>query len=221
MRTILKFLTDAGYYGGGSVLLAIILLGVTLVEHARGRSVQSFWFYILIVVFFCIGSAIAWHKEYKVAQKYLDEQPRLGLHIVSQFGRKEWQDQADSKNTPVWFSVEHLGGRIPTNVRFDPIRSQKGSWTLCFGSEPYVKPPVRSMLSYEIRENGQPINSGTVNKLGWGIFLMHFVCDREPQPEQDEFMLIARYMDGDAERTQTFKLVFDSTRFGFLPNTMH
>src|SRR5271154_6779209 len=167
MRTVLKFFTDAGYYGGGSVLLAIILLGVTLVEHARRQSIQSFWFYILIVVFFCIGSLVAWHKEYKVAQKYLDEQPRLGLQIRSQFGITEWLVQTDSKNNPVWFWLAHLGGRIPTDVRFDPIQSKKGTWTLCFGSEAYVMPPVPLMLAYELREKGAGIDSSIIDYIGW------------------------------------------------------
>ena len=56
---------------------------------------------------------------------------------------------------------------------------------------------------------------------GWGTFLLHSVVDTGSQPEQDEYLLTVRYLDGDAERTQTFKLVFDKTRFGFLPNTMH
>ncbi|MGD0417651.1 MAG: hypothetical protein ABSA80_20005 [Terriglobales bacterium] len=176
---------------------------------------------ILAVLCLLIACYLAWADEYKKVQKYLDDGPRLGLYIVSFFGRKEWQEQADSKNTPVHISIEHLGGRIPTDVRFDPIQSKKGTWTLCFGSESYVKPPVRLPLSYEIREKGANIDQRIIDHLGWGTFLLSFVNDTDPQPEQDEYLLTVRYKDGDAERTQVFKLVFDKTKFGFLSNTMH
>jgi hypothetical protein len=163
----------------------------------------------------------AWKKLDEKVNNYLDDHPRLGLNVVGFFGRQEWSDQADSKNTPAHFSIEHLGGRIPTDVRFDPIHSKRGTWTLCFGALPYVKPPVRQGMEYEVLEKGERITSRISKELGWGTCLMWFVVDTEPQPEQDEYLLTVRYMDGDAERTQTFKLVFDKTRFGFLPNTMH
>jgi hypothetical protein len=54
---------DAGFYGGGSVLLAIILLGVTVYEHFKGYSVQTFWLGTLVIIFFCFGAFIAWRKE--------------------------------------------------------------------------------------------------------------------------------------------------------------
>jgi hypothetical protein len=175
----------------------------------------------IAVLCLLIACYLAWADEHKKVQKYLDDGPRLGLHIASQFGIKVWMEQTDSKNTPVWFRIEHLGGRIPTDVRFDPIQSKKGTWTLCFGSEAYVKPPVPLILTYELREKGASIDSRIVDHLGWGTLLLSFVKDTDPQPEQDEYPLTVRYMDGDAERTQMFKLVFDKARFGFLPNTMH
>jgi len=162
----------------------------------------------------------AWKKLDEEVQKYLDDRPRLGLHIVSHFGYKEWQKAVDGRNTPVHFSLEHLGGRIPTDVRFDPIQSKKGTWTLCFGSESYVTPPVRLMLAYELRDKGASIDH-VIGDLGWGTFLLEFVKDSDPQPERDEYLLTVRYMDRDVERTQAFKLVFDKSKFGFLSNTMH
>ena len=175
------------------------------------------------LAFLCLLIACyqAWADEYKKVQEYLDAHPQLGLDIVSFFGRKEWQEQADSRNTPAHFAIEHLSGRIPTDVRFDPIQSKRGVYTLCFGSLPYIKTPMRQLMEYEVMNEGKRIDLKSVDHLGWGTFLLHFVGDTDSQPEQDEYLLTVRYMDGDAERAQTFKLVFDKIRFGFLPNTMH
>lgn len=175
----------------------------------------------MAVLCLLIACYLAWADEYKKVQRYLDDRPRLGLEISSVFGRKEWQEQADSRNTPAHFRLEHLSGRIPTDVRFDPVQSKRATWTLCFGSESYIKPPVPTLLFYEVREKGARIDQKIIDHLGWGTFLMHFVADTDSQPEQDEYLLTLRYKDGDAECTEAFKLIFDKDKFGFLQNTMH
>ena len=163
----------------------------------------------------------AWKKLDREVEVYLDAKPRLGLTIDGPFGREEWQRRADTRDTPAWFWMEHLGGRVPTDVRFDPIQSKRGEYALCFQPLPYVNPPVRHNVYYEVTNEGKRINSEIVGYLGMGTFLLHFVQDTDQESEQDEYLLTARYMDGDTERTQKFRLVFDKIKFGFLRNTMH
>jgi len=163
----------------------------------------------------------AWKKLDGELQKYAADYPRIGLNVVSFFGMKDWNEQAANKNTPVHFSLQHLSGRIPTDVRFDPIPSKRGKWFLCFGSLPYVNPPVQKSMAYEVMDESNRYQSKVHGYLGWGELLLHFVQDTSPEPEQDEYTLTVRYKDGEEERSQEFKLLFDKARFGFLPNTMH
>jgi len=68
VRTFAKFVKDAGVLGGGSVALAIILLGITIYEHVVSHNVPTFWLGILVVMFFCLGTFLAWRKEFERAE---------------------------------------------------------------------------------------------------------------------------------------------------------
>lgn len=65
MRTFAKFFKDAGYYGGGSVVLAIILFAIAIWEHASGKNIATWWLELIAVLVFCYGCLVAWYKEYK------------------------------------------------------------------------------------------------------------------------------------------------------------
>lgn len=68
-----RFLTTAGWIGGGSVMLSMILLAITIWEHLHDKNVAAFVLGILVVVFFCFGAYIAWSKE---SEKYLNEKQK-------------------------------------------------------------------------------------------------------------------------------------------------
>jgi hypothetical protein len=59
----IEFIRTAGYAGGGSVTLAIILFFVTFFEHYEDHNVKAAVFAALGIVFFCGGAFIAWNKE--------------------------------------------------------------------------------------------------------------------------------------------------------------
>ncbi|MFZ1007457.1 MAG: hypothetical protein WAN65_11505 [Candidatus Sulfotelmatobacter sp.] len=65
MRILAKFFKDAGYYAGGSVILAIILFAVSIWEHAKNKNVDTWWLWFIAVVLWCYGCAVAWYREYK------------------------------------------------------------------------------------------------------------------------------------------------------------
>lgn len=167
---------------------------------------------------FCLLVAcyLAWRDEHIQVVKYAENRPKLALEINSLRGIEEWQKQADERESPVWFWVEHLSGRVATSVNFDALKSSRGAYTLHLTSLSYVKPGPRYVVKYELRNEENPID---VAHLGWGTFLMHFFGDTDSK--QDNFSLVARYMDGEEECTQTFKFTFKKAEFVVTQNTMH
>jgi hypothetical protein len=60
---VIEFIKTAGWLGGGSVMLAIILLGITIWEHIRSQNVATIVYGVLVMIFFSFGCYIAWSKE--------------------------------------------------------------------------------------------------------------------------------------------------------------
>jgi hypothetical protein len=78
-----EFIRTAGLLGGGSVLLSIILFGITIWEHAKSENIASAVLGALVIVFFCVGAFIAWLQERKKyeAEALKHEQPNLKLTL--------------------------------------------------------------------------------------------------------------------------------------------
>jgi hypothetical protein len=76
-----QFLKAAGTYGGGSVLLAILLFGISIGEHIKDKNVSVGWLEWVALVFFCFGAYKAWDntdKKLRDANTLLDEtKPRI------------------------------------------------------------------------------------------------------------------------------------------------
>ena len=77
MRIVGKFFKDAGRIGGGSVILSLILLGITVAEHGRGSNVATWWFGVIGVVTFMGGALGAWYKEVRKVEQLEAEITRL------------------------------------------------------------------------------------------------------------------------------------------------
>src|SRR5437016_5108122 len=119
MRTLAKFFKDTGLYGGGSVILSILLFAVTIFEHSKNHNVAAFWLGVLAVVFFCGGSFVAWNKESKKAinleERIYDGRPILVLKVFRVGGRR---DDAP----PIWtFGMENCGTRPARWIRIKSI----------------------------------------------------------------------------------------------------
>jgi hypothetical protein len=78
-----EFIQTAGLLGGGSVLLSIILFGITIWEHVKGENIASAVLGVLVIVFFCVGAFIAWLQERKKfeTEALKHEQPNLKLTL--------------------------------------------------------------------------------------------------------------------------------------------
>ena len=105
--------------------------------------------FAVALMFVFVACFLAWLDEHKIAGKYFDERPQIGLYITSSVGTKEWHENIDNANPPAHFSLQYLDGRIPTQLTFDPISSLKGKFSLRFEGLPFVSGSVRHMLKSE------------------------------------------------------------------------
>lgn len=80
-----EFITTAGYLGGGSVVLAIILFAIATWEHFKDHNVSPGLLAALGVVFFCFGAYWAWSKERDKfeAERNKNESPDFVIDITS------------------------------------------------------------------------------------------------------------------------------------------
>lgn len=74
MRRFIEFVKSAGTIGGGSVLLAIALFGVTIGEHVWEKNVAVGWLEWLAMTFFCFGAYQAWNNTDKKLQSEIRKQ---------------------------------------------------------------------------------------------------------------------------------------------------
>ena len=112
---------------------------------------------------------------------------------------------------------------MATDIRFDPVMSKLGKFSLQFDSLPHLHPSVRNTLIYEIQDVGAHSlgyrdrdKIGNVSKEMLRIFLL----DSEKCAGEQDYTLTAHYRDNDEERTHTFHLRFDPHRFKFARNTV-
>jgi hypothetical protein len=179
---------------------------------------------------FCllIACYLAWHDEHarvrfleneksKLHDKYFDERPLLGIETHSVEGPKTWREHP----VPVTFSIHHLSGRVPTAIRFEPIPSLLGKFSLHFGAVPHAEKHPKG-IRYRVDQVGAArLSAYDLEKIGniEGQLLRYFLDDSPPELIELQYDLIAHFKDGEEERTQSFRLTFDKGRFCFLPNT--
>jgi hypothetical protein len=151
--------------------------------------------------------------------KHSSERPLLGLNIHSSRGEKTWR----TTGVPVAFTIQHLGGRIPTSIRFDLIPSKQGKFSLRFDALPHANPaPHQTEIGFEVVETGVPKLSPkdwATTQQYQGELLRLFVCDSPSNMGEIRYDMIAHFKDGDDECNQTFHLIFDTYRFCFSENT--
>jgi hypothetical protein len=155
----------------------------------------------------------------ELTKKYFNDRPRLGLNVHSVQGDTKWR----TTGVPVAFTIQHLGGRVPTSIRFDPIPSTLGKFLLRFDALPHADPGSHPTgINFEVLETGarklSPKDWATTQQYQ-GELLRLFVLDGPQVLNQAKYTLVAHFKDGDDEREHSFHLVFDSHRFCFLENT--
>lgn len=89
MGRFTAFLKGAGTYGGGSVVLAIILFAVAIGEHAKDKNIGVGWLEYLALGFFCFGAYKAWDNTDKRLQESIRQLkaqlPNVVVEIISAY----------------------------------------------------------------------------------------------------------------------------------------
>jgi hypothetical protein len=133
LREIGTWLRDVflAWYGwvGGSATAGIIGFGP---EVGWWAPPPKQMYVGLLVLGLLISLFQAWRREFRrakeIEQKHFDEQPRFSIRPVNFVdGAEDWYQQRDGNGTMVQFVLQHYGGRIPENIRFDPVTSLGGA----------------------------------------------------------------------------------------------
>jgi hypothetical protein len=169
---------------------------------------------------FALG--ILWWEERQgriKAEKVLnDARPVVGLNVQGVEGPKAWADHP----VPVTFTIQHLSGRLPTSIRFDPVPSKNGRFSLQFDLLPHVdKAPHHTGMRFEVIETGVPQLSAS----DWETTRPHqkqllglFFDDSPIELIKLDYSFAVHFLDGTDPRSQQFTLTFDKQRCRFLIN---
>jgi hypothetical protein len=153
---------------------------------------------------------------------HFDTRPQLGLELEGAKGPTAWQN-AIGGDAACRFWLQQLGGRTATSIRFDPLLSKGGRFTLNFDAVPFVESsPRHTALRYYITEVGFPrLSAHDLEKTGdmEGTLLKSFLDDSPPELDKLEYTLTARFRDNGEELFRQFRAVFDRTRYMFLADT--
>jgi hypothetical protein len=152
-------------------------------------------------------------------KKVNDNRPILGINTSSVEGPKTWAEHP----VPVTFYIQHLSGRLPTSIRFDPVLSKQGKFSLVFSPLPYAnRPPHPTGMSFEVIEVGVP----QLNAKDWERtkdtqknLLDLFLYDGPKGLMRLDYPLISHFMDGDDPCSQAFCLRFEMDRIRFSADT--
>jgi hypothetical protein len=145
--------------------------------------------------------------------------PKLGVNIEGIDGRRAWMEHA----FPVVFTIKHLAGRLPTSIRFEPIPSKQGKFSLCFAALPHVEqPPQRTTIRFEVLEVGvPPLNARDREtiKTTEKDMLMLFLDDSPNDWIELDYPVVTHFKDGEDSLDYTFHLRFNMVRYGFAEDT--
>jgi hypothetical protein len=82
-----------------------------------------------------------------------ENRPILGISAHGTEGPKMWEQHPE----PLVLTIQRLAGRIPTAIRFDPIPSKKGRFSIRFDPLPHISSsPQESGIGFEVIEVGAP-----------------------------------------------------------------
>lgn len=234
MDTFVQFLVAVGRRWWALMSCAIFTgLGIYVAYANKSNEWAVKTSFAAAVVCLFIACFLAWREELiraedaksqveEVRHKYLDERPQLGLEILGPQGPTAWQN-AKARDA-CWFWLQQLSGRTARSIRFDPIPSKRGRFTLHFDEVPFLEPPPRrTPLTYHVREVGVfPPSAHDMEKIGdiEGKMLGQFLDDSPPELIELRYILISRFRDREnEERTRNFNIVFNKSTLAFLPNT--
>jgi hypothetical protein len=153
----------------------------------------------------------------------LDDEPRFSIRVgVQAGGRDRWFEERDANGIMVQFILEHYGGRVPENIRFDPVVSLDGQFSLRIKEIPFVSKDrplgeYGEYLNFEVWVIGVRPESDMelFEKLGQGVMLDTFISGRPRDLDKCVYPLIVRYTDRGAERIKKFDIEYNPKRYWF------
>lgn len=173
---------------------------------------------------FLVAARSAWGEERskrlsaeeklsQVVKALEDNTPKLSLSANGVEGPKEWRESP----VPLAFTIHHLSGRVPTSLYFDPIPSKNGKFLLQLNSLPHVSQNRFEGLGFDIVEVGAPALSAadreTTKRYIHKELLNMFLNDCPQQLLEMDYEATVHFKDGEVDRTQSFRIAFDKTRF--------
>jgi hypothetical protein len=115
MSPLLEFIKDSGSWGVGSVLAAFLFFGISLWEHAHGKSISAFGFLCLSIPLFWAGSLVAWNRKRKeVARLYKPNDCPI-VRICA------WGSQ-NNDQPPFGFFLQNHGGGAAHELSLEQFR---------------------------------------------------------------------------------------------------
>jgi hypothetical protein len=153
-------------------------------------------------------------------QKLFDEQPRFSIKVGMQPGSRDaWLEQKDANGSMVYFILEHHSGRVPEHIRFDPVVSVDGQfslriWEIASASKDRLS---GENLYFEVWPFGVRPESDMELFQGapQGRMLDIFVSSRPEGQYTWAYPLTVRYNDRGDERIKKFEIEFNSRRYWF------
>ncbi len=211
----------------GSIVTGGMAMGLLGIWQGVGHPIKPWVYWLIAIVGLAIAFYRAWLDQYQkvdaieaarseIERKYLDERPQLGLRLMAPSSLEAWRSAANANNQQaIFFTLHHLSGRIPTSIRFDPIVSHRGGYSLRFLGIPFVKPPVQVPLFFEVWKEGIKPDLKLAEATCAATKMLEFIWDHPGDVPEFHYTIVARFDDRGEERTHSFPLVFDAVAYKF------
>jgi len=203
-----------------SGILSLLREGLQITNPAKYQ--EKSLFSACLYIAFMVAMVLLWWEErcakIEAETALNDTRPRLGLRPNSLEGPKAWADSGE----PVAFTIQHLSGRVPTSIRFDPVPSKLGRFSLQFDPLPYALSPQPEGVGFDVIETGAPPLSAKdreTTRSGRKEMLGLFLNDSPENLTNLDYLLVARFLDGTQLQSQAFRLRFETARYRFSEDT--
>jgi hypothetical protein len=158
-----------------------------------------------------------YHRASELEQRHHNNQPRFAFRSVNLADNAEGWDQKIEGNGTVIF--EHYGGRVPENIRFDPVRSSGGRFSRRFTELAFASCALSPELNLDFEVwiiGAQPkADMELFKRVDKAAMLERFVADRSKGLPVCSYLLTVRYMDRGEKRTKRFEIEFNPRRYLF------
>ena len=225
LRVYLKAVFRYRWAGVGCAVFGVGGFGLLVVGWSVWAAVGLF---AVAVGLAQAGCFLVWREQRRAAtqlfaektaieHRHNDTLPVLGLSVAAPTTREAWKEAVYGiDHEAVFFSLHHLGGRVPTGIQFDPTTSLGGSYSLRLTGRQFVLPSLPSPLSFEVWKEEVRPGHHSVATAGLTALMMDFVWDSPSEMVEFCYEITVRFEDRGESRSQVFPLVFDTELYRFI-----